>query len=183
MNENLLCRKLSRRKFLVLSAHSTAGIILAQSMPGFAAHTPGDYLSFYHTHTRETLKLNLKEKSSKMLRTVNRFLRDFRTGEVRSIDPQLLDILGRIQKLSGRSGTFEVISGYRSAATNQMLRKASNKVAKKSLHMAGQAIDVRLTGLRTRDLRDLACSLKKGGVGYYPDSNFVHIDTGRVRTW
>jgi uncharacterized protein YcbK (DUF882 family) len=174
---------MNRRAFLLLIAHCSAGAVLANPLSSLATSSPGTYLSFYHTHTGETLKVNLKETSSQTLRRVHRFLRDFRTGEVHPIDPQLLTMLSRIKKLSGSSGTFEVISGYRSPKTNKMLSTASNGVAKKSLHMDGRAIDVRLTELRTRDLRDLACSLKQGGVGYYPKSDFVHIDTGRVRTW
>lgn len=183
MNNDHLCRRLTRREFLFLSAQFSAGAVLTSSVPGLAAITPGNYLSFYHTHTQETLKVNVKQASSRTLKKVNRFLRDFRTGEIRPIDPQLLVILGQIQKLSGRTGTFEVISGYRSVATNNMLRQGSSGVAKKSLHTTGRAIDIRLTGFETRDLREIACSLKKGGVGYYPKSDFVHIDTGRVRVW
>ncbi len=182
MNSDQFSRRLTRRGFLVLSAQCSAAAVLAHSVPSFAS-IPGNYLSFYHTHTRETLQVSPKEKSRHTLQKVNRFLRDFRTGDIHPIDPQLLVILGQIQKLSGSTGTFEVISGYRSPATNQMLRKGSSGVAKKSLHMSGKAIDIRLTDLRTRNLCDLARSLEKGGVGYYPESDFVHIDTGRVRVW
>ncbi len=175
--------RMNRRAFFVLMAHCSASAVLAHPLSSFATPSAATYLSFYHTHTGETLKVNLKETSGQTLGKVHRFLRDFRTGEIHPIDPQLLAMLGRIKKISGSTGTFEVISGYRSPKTNKMLSTTSKGVAKKSLHMDGRAIDIRLTDLRTRDLRDLACSLKQGGVGYYPKSDFVHIDTGRVRTW
>ena len=174
---------MTRRAFCVLTARFSAAAVLASPLPGLAATLPAAELRFYHTHTGETLKVNLGEATSQTLQKVHRFLRDFRTGEIHPIDPQLLSVLGRIKKQSGSTGTFEVISGYRSPKTNKMLRTASSGVAKKSLHMTGRAIDIRLTDIRTRDLRDLACSLKQGGVGYYPQSDFVHLDTGRVRTW
>jgi len=183
MNNDPVKRKFSRRAFLIFSAQVAATAGLTKAAPVFAAQIPHSSLSFYHTHTGETLMVNLKSYTSQTVRKLNRFLRDFRTGETHPIDPHLLDILDRIRKLSGSKGTYEVISGYRSPATNEMLRHNSNGVAKKSLHMQGRAIDIRLTDLSTCDLRDVACSLRKGGVGYYPKSDFVHIDTGRVRTW
>jgi uncharacterized protein YcbK (DUF882 family) len=94
-----------------------------------------------------------------------------------------MDILLKIQKETGSKGVFEVISGYRSPQTNASLRGKSKGVAKKSFHLKGKAIDIRLSDVPTRKLRDAAISLKAGGVGYYAQSDFVHIDTGRVRTW
>ena len=117
------------------------------------------------------------------LARVNHFLRDFRTGEVHEIDPGLLDILYEVYVAVGGSGVFEVISGYRSPETNEMLRKQRQGIASGSLHQKGLAIDVRLTGVDTEKLRDAALDLARGGVGYYRDSNFVHLDTGRVRRW
>jgi uncharacterized protein YcbK (DUF882 family) len=114
---------------------------------------------------------------------VNRFLRDFRSGEIHPIDPRLLDILYQLQILADRAATYEVISGYRSPQTNAALHRVSAGVAEHSLHMEGRAIDVRMTGFPTRRLRDLAMSLGVGGVGYYARSDFVHLDTGRVRSW
>jgi uncharacterized protein YcbK (DUF882 family) len=99
------------------------------------------------------------------------------------VDPALLDQLAAVQNLTGRREAFEVISGYRSPATNDMLRQRTNGVARRSLHMQGRAIDVRLRGLSTEDLRRAALSLRAGGVGYYPDSAFVHLDTGPARAW
>lgn len=142
-------------------------------------------MTFYHTHTGERLQIDYscKECSRATRKKLNSFLRDFRTGDVQPIDTELLDIIHGIQLNSGCKGTVEIISGYRSPKTNKLLRSRSNGVAAKSLHMKGQAVDIRLSGLDTKKLRDIAISLQKGGVGYYAKSDFVHIDTGRVRTW
>lgn len=114
---------------------------------------------------------------------VNSFMRDFRTGEVRPIDPCLLDILCEIQSTTGSRGTIEIISGYRSPQTNAMLGSKSKGVATGSLHMDGQALDIRIRDLPTHTLRTAATALRRGGVGYYASSDFVHLDTGRFRTW
>lgn len=143
-------------------------------------------LSFYHTHTAETLTVTYfknDEYVTSALNELNDFLGDFRTGEAIDMDPAVFDILYEIQQVSGSSGTFQVISAYRSPATNDMLRGNSGGVAKNSQHLLGKAIDVRLTDLDTADLRDVALSLGRGGVGYYFESDFVHVDTGRVRQW
>ena len=99
------------------------------------------------------------------------------------IDPALLDIICEIQSETGCCGTIEIISGYRSPQTNAMLRGRSRGVASKSLHLEGRAVDIRITDLPTHKLRDTAIALQRGGVGYYARNDFVHIDTGRVRTW
>jgi uncharacterized protein YcbK (DUF882 family) len=118
-----------------------------------------------------------------VLTEINRFLRDFRTGEEHDIDVQLLDALSTLYERFDGRGHFEVISGFRSPRTNEALRHVTTGVAKDSLHMSGRAIDVRLTSAATDELRAAAIALKCGGVGYYPESNFVHIDTGAVRSW
>ena len=99
------------------------------------------------------------------------------------MDRRLFDQISQIQKLIGTEAEVIVISGYRSPATNASLRNGSSRVAKKSMHMEGKAIDFRLDGVKLSTVRDAALSLKAGGVGYYPRSNFVHIDTGAVRSW
>jgi uncharacterized protein YcbK (DUF882 family) len=155
-------------------------------LPTLAAASGTRRLSFYHTHTSEKLDVVYAENGSYVpdaLAEVNRLLRDFRSGDVHPIDPQLLDLLHDAQWRTGSAGHFEVISGFRSPATNAMLRSHSGGVARNSLHLQGQAIDVRLTGTSTRNLHRAALSLRRGGVGYYADSDFVHLDTGRVRTW
>lgn len=151
-----------------------------------AAPTAPRRLAFYHTHTAERLEVVYREGGQYLpdaLATVNHYLRDFRSGDTHPIDPALLDVLSDVQSLTGREGRFEVISAYRSPHTNAMLASRSGGVADRSLHIQGQAIDVRLPGLKTSELRRAALQLRAGGVGYYPGSDFVHLDTGRVRSW
>ncbi len=118
-----------------------------------------------------------------VLDAVNFHLRDFRTGDVHQIDPRLLDLLDTVNTRTGTKARFQVISGYRSAATNAMLHERSEEVAKKSFHMSGMAIDVRLPDVELSHLHSAAASLELGGVGYYPESDFVHMDVGPVRAW
>jgi uncharacterized protein YcbK (DUF882 family) len=141
-------------------------------------------LSFYHTHTSESLTVTYYrdgEYVPSALADLNHFLRDFRTDDAVNMDPAVFDILYDIQIASGSVGTYQIISAYRSPATNEMLRGNSNGVARNSQHLLGRAIDVRLTDLDTAELRDVALSLQRGGVGYYSKSDFVHVDTGRDR--
>jgi uncharacterized protein YcbK (DUF882 family) len=141
---------------------------------------------FAHLHTGERLSVEYFSAGSYLpdaLDAVNRLLRDFRTGDVHAIDPGLLDILFAVRRETGTTRYFEVISGYRSPATNAALRRKSEGVASGSLHMQGRAIDVRLGDVPLSTLRRTALRLGGGGVGYYPESNFVHLDTGRVRAW
>lgn len=143
-------------------------------------------LSFYHTHTNEELTVTYYRDGSYVtaaLAALNHFLRDFRTGDETTIDPPLFDVLFDIQQTAGTTGTYHVISAFRSEQTNQMLRQRSGGVASNSQHLQGKAIDVRLTNLDTARLRDIALELERGGVGYYNISDFVHVDTGRVRRW
>ena len=141
-------------------------------------------LSFYHTHTHEQLNTVFFKDGSYIesaLDDINRFLADFRTGDVTNIDPKLLNLIVAIRESLGSTGTYEVISAYRSPKTNNLLRSRSSGVAKNSQHLRGTAIDVRLDDVSNEALRDAALAMQQGGVGYYPD--FVHIDTGRVRHW
>lgn len=143
-------------------------------------------LSFYHTHTHETLEVTYAvggEFVASALDEVNNFLADFRTGGATVMDPDLLEVIYDVRASLGSDATFEVISAYRSAETNEMLRSNSSGVAKNSQHLLGKAIDVRLRDVATSDLRDAAIKLQRGGVGYYEESDFVHMDTGRVRRW
>jgi uncharacterized protein YcbK (DUF882 family) len=143
-------------------------------------------LKFYHTHTLDTLEVTYFENGLYLLEPMEQlraFLADWRNGDQRDIDPRLMDILWEIQSVTGNSDTFEVISAYRSEETNRNLRSRSSGVAQNSQHILGKAIDVRLRGLDTRKLRDTALELKLGGVGYYEKTDFVHLDTGRVRRW
>ncbi|CAM5398481.1 hypothetical protein TMEC54S_02550 [Thauera mechernichensis] len=143
-------------------------------------------LGFRHTHTDERLSLVYRNANGYIepaLQRINWLLRDHRSGEFTRMDPKLYDILHALSIACG-GDTFEIISGYRSPATNNALRKTGGGgVAKRSLHMDGKAIDIRLVGVDTARLRDAALALGVGGVGYYPGSDFVHIDTGPVRSW
>ena len=175
---------LTRRCFVKKSLLLAAVIGLASPLESIGALTKQP-MAFYHTHTGERfyIEYSCEGCTVSAMRMLNTFLRDFRTGDVHAIDPQLLDIVYGIQQETGSRGVIEIISGYRSPKTNKNLRARSKGVASKSLHMNGQALDIRLSDLKTRDLRDAAVSLGLGGVGYYAESDFVHIDTGRVRTW
>lgn len=177
----------SRRDVFRLAGKLLPGLALAAlPLPGLARTLDARRLSFYHTHTGETLDVMYAESGyylSRALSEVNFFLRDFRTGDVHTIDPGLLDILHTARLYTGSSGPIEVLSGFRSHATNERLRRESAAVAEHSLHMTGQAIDVRMADVPTRTLMRAAVSMRRGGVGYYPESDFVHLDTGRVRTW
>lgn len=176
---------MNRRQFLQATVAGAAASVFLPPVLSIAAPAPRS-LSFFHTHTHEKLSIrygNFSGYDKGALAEVNDFLKDFRTGEVHPIDPTLLDQLATINYCMGNQRTFDVISGYRSSKTNAQLRGRSKKVAKRSLHMRGQAIDVRQRGTSTRELRLCAMELQKGGVGYYPESDFVHLDTGRVRFW
>ena len=143
-------------------------------------------LSFYHTHTRLSLDVVYYQNGEYVdsaLDEINRFLKDFRSGEIAEINPELLDILHDVRNDLGTDAAFEVISAYRSPPTNEMLRATTSGVAKNSQHIKGNAIDVRLRGIRTTRLRDTAVRMQRGGVGFYPKSDFVHVDTGPVRRW
>lgn len=143
-------------------------------------------LSLYHTHTDERLTLEYfdgRQYVPEALAQLNYFMRDFRTGDMPIMDPAVFDILSGLCSACG-NGTFDIISAYRSKKTNEMLRAHEGRsVAKNSLHMKGQAIDIRLNGRATNKMRAAAVAMGRGGVGYYPGSNFLHVDTGRVRTW
>lgn len=143
-------------------------------------------LVFYHTHTSQRLDVVYARHGEYLepaLGAIEDFLADFRTGDRKEIDPALLDVLYEVRERLGSRGTYEVISAYRSPRTNEMLRRNSSGVAKNSQHLEGKAIDVRLRGVATHKLRDTAIAMQRGGVGYYPESDFVHLDTGRVRRW
>lgn len=173
-----------RRRFLAYSSGVAASLIL----PGAFAHTtPRERtLSFQNLHTGEKLSTVYWAEGDYItdsLKDIERILRDHRTGDKHPIDPHLLDILTAVQHKTETNKPFQIISGYRSPKTNNMLNSTSSGVAKRSLHMLGKAIDIRIPGYDLHQLRRAALSLKAGGVGYYAKSNFVHLDTGRVRHW
>lgn len=174
---------MNRRLFLAGFAAGGAGALVPFRLS--AGEAPRA-LNFYHTHTGETLAVEYFARGQlipQALERIDYLLRDHRTGEMVEMDRGLLDILHGLQQTTGGQGRFEIISGYRSWKTNAMLASKSNGVAKKSLHMQGRALDVRLRGTDTNQLRAAARDLQLGGVGYYPTSDFIHVDTGRVRFW
>ncbi|MGR8953321.1 MAG: YcbK family protein [Gammaproteobacteria bacterium] len=143
-------------------------------------------LSFEHTHTGDKLRLTYFERGryiQEALQEINYLLRDFRTDDIHPIDTALLDQLFVLKHTLGVNKPFHIISGYRSPLTNARLRRHSHGVAEHSLHTQGRAIDIRVEGVSSKTIRNAALTLAQGGVGYYPRENFVHLDTGRFRTW
>jgi uncharacterized protein YcbK (DUF882 family) len=143
-------------------------------------------LELENLHTGEVLKVTFDRDAGPDAATLARLqhlLRDYRVDEEHEMDPALYGILCDLAEAAGYPARYEVISGYRSPRTNKKLHDAGHAVAEHSQHMEGRAIDVRLVGCGLAKLRDVALRAKRGGVGYYPSSNFVHVDTGRVRTW
>jgi uncharacterized protein YcbK (DUF882 family) len=176
--------RISRRAFVGTLAAAVPVLALPRRL--FAASASTRALNFAHTHTGERLAVEYFDRGEYLddaLATINHFLRDFRTGDEHAIDAELLDLLHGLAGLTETSKPFQVISGYRSPATNEMLRHRSEGVAAGSLHMKGQAIDIRLADVPLVKLREAALEVRRGGVGYYPASDFVHVDTGRVRRW
>ncbi len=164
-------------------------IVAAIPAPAFArsqANGVERVLSLCHQHTGEKLKVVYKADGqfvAENLHRIDRVMRDWRTDEVKPIDPALLDLIWDLQRKLRSSGPIGVLSGYRAPATNAMLRRKSEGVAKNSFHIKGRAIDLQIGGRTCRQVRDAAIALKRGGVGYYPVSQFVHIDTGAPRSW
>lgn len=181
--------QVNRRSFLQMGLATAVSLALpTQAFGRYADYlTPERTLSFYNTHTGEYLNRHVYWSEGNYLREnlqdINYILRDHRTGDVKEMDPALMDLLFGIQSRLGTKTPINIISGYRSEATNAMLNRKSSGVAKKSYHMTGKAIDIRIPGVDLRSLYRTARVLKGGGVGYYSKSNFVHVDTGRVRCW
>jgi uncharacterized protein YcbK (DUF882 family) len=155
-----------------------------------ASPSPRAYrLRFYHTHTNERLDIVYRRGEDYLpeaLAKLDHYLRDHRTGEVRHFDPRLFDLLYDLTaSLNDAGGEIDVVCGYRTPWSNEFLRtrSAHTGVALHSLHMQAEAIDIRLPGIPTSAVRDAALRLERGGVGYYRASDFVHVDTGRVRRW
>jgi|SRR5882724_1029469 len=172
----------SRRRFLRTVA---CGALTCAASPVLAAFDTRE-VTLVHALTGEQLRAVYFRggfyDQSALLR-VAYTLRDFHSGDVHTIDPMLLDALFELQVRGGYDKPYQVISGYRSSATNAELRKTIHSVAEHSMHIQGRAIDIRVAGVSTKKLRDLAITLNRGGVGYYPDANSLHLDTGRVRSW
>ncbi|MCK9983674.1 MAG: hypothetical protein AzoDbin1_00146 [Azoarcus sp.] len=184
MSKHLRHAAAHRRLLLKGLAALPLGLNFGQAQASIAE--PDCELCFRHTHTDESLRIVYRSGGTYVpsaLERIDWLMRDFRTGDVARIDPRLLDILHTLRTACGGE-SFEIISAFRSPTTNERLHKADGTgVATRSLHMDGRAIDVRIPGFDTAALRDAALALRAGGVGYYPDSDFVHLDTGRVRHW
>lgn len=187
----MMNKDMNRRSFLALGA-ATMGTMMVPALAQAAQFKTGVVesgtrrLAFRNAHTGESFS-GVYRVGDKYLpdafKQINMVMRDFRTDEVYPMDPRTIDILNAVQRMTGKSTPFEVISGFRSSKTNNMLRNTSTGVAKKSLHMEGRAVDLRMEDFDTARLRDLAINLGAGGVGYYSRSNFIHLDSGDVRDW
>lgn len=181
-------KHMPRRRFLQLLA---AGSVAAAGIPQISQAAPrrnflDRELAFQNTHTGEKVALTYFEQGQYLtdaLREIDNVFRDHRTGDVYPIDPNLLNLLYQLQETLQVNKPFNIISGYRSPLSNSFLHSQSNGVARNSLHMQGKAVDIRIEGVDTRYIREAAISLQQGGVGYYPGSDFVHVDTGTVRYW
>ena len=172
---------MSRRRVLL------GGLILLGAGASRAGDAPNSKrIALRNLHTPETLDVEYFRDGAyvpEALDAIEGLLRDYRTGERHAIDPHLMDYLCDVASLAGVAPVFSVISGYRSPQTNERLRESGHGVAQRSLHMQGRAIDVRLAGVDCADLSARALDLRRGGVGYYRSSDFVHLDTGPFRTW
>lgn len=178
----------SRRSFLALAAWGLAAAFLpniaAASLPPLTA---ARRLSLYNLHTDESVEACYWEHGVYVptaLEQLNVVLRDHRTGETRQMSPALIDLVYALSLRLGSSSPVQVISGYRSPATNALLRAGgSGGVAERSLHITGEALDLCFEDRPLSQVRDTALALRGGGVGYYPKSGFVHVDVGRLRSW
>lgn len=184
--ELLNSSKFNRRRFLKCSAALVASSTFSPLIHANTGLSSERTLEFINLHTDETLRCCYwanGEYDLDSLNEINHILRDHRANEVYEIDAKLVDFLHLLQKTTDSRTPFHIISGYRSPHTNEKLRKQSNGVAKRSLHMQGKAIDIRLPDVELTHLRDAAISLQAGGVGYYAKSDFIHVDIGKPRSW
>ena len=186
---------LNRRHFLqqlaAVSAAGMSGLSMSANASGTSSGssgiiTPDRTLHLYNIHTGETVKSTFWSQGEFIdseIEDLDMLLRDFRANDVMAMERQLYNDLYTLQERLSPGKPLYIISGYRSPETNQKLRSGSSGVAKRSLHMQGRAIDLRIPGVSHKELHKAALELRSGGVGYYPNSGFVHIDTGRVRRW
>lgn len=175
---------MSRRRLLGLGCGLAASSLIP--LRGAFAYSDAKALDFQHLHTGENLTAVFWSQGrydEEGLAELKHIMRDWRTGQTIEIDRMLYQLLFEIRNKIGTQEPFQIISAYRSPKTNLQLRQNSDGVAKKSLHMQGMAIDVRLPGYSTKGLQQLALKMHRGGVGYYGRSDFVHLDTGRPRSW
>lgn len=181
--------RLERRDILKVGLCSLLAGVLPL-FPARSAYSAQNYqswrIAFRNSHTGESFS-GVYRVGNKYLpdafERMNYVLRDHRSDEIFPMDPRVIDLVKTLHDRTKSDEPLEILSGYRSPRTNKMLRNASTGVARNSLHMYGQAMDIRLPGYNTRRLRDVARKMKAGGVGFYPKSDFVHVDTGDVRSW
>ena len=179
----------TRRDFLKLAAGSAIMTMAPAAFARAILLEPKEgerILRFQNIHTGEKLSATYWADGNYIadeIAAIDHVLRDHRSKEVMAMDRNLYDLLYTLQQQVEKPGTFQVISGYRSPKSNAKLRSGSKGVAKRSLHMRGKAIDIRLPGVELKHLRQAALNMRAGGVGYYPKSNFIHVDTGRPRFW
>ena len=180
----------SRRRVLkagsALAGVSAAGLLAGRARSENLASSPTRRIALLNLHTDERLSVEYFRDGAYLpnaLSSIESCLRDFRTGQRHIIDPSLMDYLVQVAHSLGVEPAFSVISGYRSPQTNAYLHAKSAEVSQHSLHMQGRAIDVRIAGVDCASLAAHALDLKRGGVGYYRASDFVHLDTGAFRTW
>jgi uncharacterized protein YcbK (DUF882 family) len=182
-------RSIHRRRFLRWGLAAASALLAPRVLKAAVSEpipAPERRLAFFNTHTGERLEAcycRAGRYDPGSLKDINHILRDHRTGEVGTIATDLLDLLHRLRLRVEPAQPFHIISGYRSVETNAVLHRRSRGVASQSLHLVGKAIDIRVPGIRTGELKMLALELAAGGVGYYPQSDFVHVDIGRVRSW
>jgi uncharacterized protein YcbK (DUF882 family) len=173
----------------ILAVAFTLGICSTTSQTANAGINPEPVyrLRLFETHTHERIDIVYKKGDVYIPEAVNRldeFLRDHRTGDERELDPRLFDLLHDLSVSVGKEGSeIDIICGYRTAWSNEFLRRTTTGVASHSQHVEGKAIDIRIPGIPTLRLRNAALALHRGGVGFYPKSAFVHVDVGRVRQW
>ena len=173
---------IGRRRLLA----GALGLAAPSLIAGGASAAAPRRLALLNLHTGERLAATYFEAGRYLpdaLSAIDRVLRDHRTGAVHPIDPGLLDLVASLSETLAAQGTVQVISGYRSPASNAALNARSSGVATRSLHMKGMAMDIRVPGVDLGQVRKAALALGRGGVGYYPQSDFVHVDVGRVRQW
>lgn len=180
------CVNSHRRRFLQKTSVITAGLLVGPQLAQ-AASKRDRLLMMSNPHTGEKIRTvywtPIDGYIRESLDLVSKFMRDFRQNQVKPIDPALLDIVHAVMLNIGKGKRLEVMSGYRSPKTNQMLSRRSKNVAKKSYHMRAKAMDFQVKNVSSKQLRQIALALKAGGVGYYPGSNYIHVDSGPVRTW
>jgi len=178
---------ISRRTFLKRSSlAAVAGLMMPSLSEAYTALSRDRTLRFLNTNTEEELIIKCSPEKDYDRETKQRFsslMRDHHADEVREMDPALIDVFFALSALTGASGTFKVLSGYRSPETNSWLKRFSHGVAENSMHIEGKAVDIRMDEMSTSQIHQAALALSMGGVGYYPRSDFVHLDTGIIRSW